>query len=533
MDRHRYHHAGHGTGLCGRSCCSEGLAAAYAANLRAGVSRRSLILGAGAAALSSWAIAGRTARGQTPATEPDKPRFAPADELLVQPVLTYGVPRRGEQTSWRGWGGLQTERDAQKEVRHITDELKRLVAETGLNIRLLPVVPVRSPEQAANVASGKHDVLLIYAAAGGCAILNRLVVKDKPVLFFLRHRSGPISLYYEVLHPVFLRRRTDRYADTGVDVQDVVVDEYDDLAWRLRALAALRRTLGTRIVALGGALGWGVGHELAPPIAREKWHFDIRTVSYDDLARRIKKIRQDRQAIAEAKKQAAACLADPGIELHTDRKFVENAFVLVRIFKDYLREHGARAFTIGGCMTTVIPLAETTACLPLSLLNDEGYLAFCESDFVVIPAGVLMHHITQRPVFLNDPTWPHHGVVTLAHCTAPRKMNGKRAEPMKLYTHFESDYGAAPKVQMARGQMVSNVIPDFACRKWLGVLGTVQDNPFYDICRSQIDVAIIGDAQRLLEQMHGFHWMTCYGDCLKEVGYAIKHLDIAWENVSA
>ena len=189
--------------------------------------------------------------------------------------------------------------------------------------------------------------------------------------------------------------------------------------------------------------------------------------------------------------------------------------------------------TIQHCMGTIMPISETTACLPLSLLNDNGYLAFCESDFVVIPSGILMHHITGLPVFLNDPTWPHHGVVTIAHCTAPRKLNGKTEEPVEIHTHFESDYGAAPKVEMAKGQITTNVVPDFECRKWVGALGTVEANPFHDICRSQTDIAIKGNWQKLLEEMRGFHWMTCYTDCMKETGYAIKHLGIDWVDCSA
>ncbi len=48
----------------------------------------------------------------------------------------------------------------------------------------------------------------------------------------------------------------------------------------------------------------------------------------------------------------------------------------------------------------------------MSLLNDQGYLAFCESDFVVIPSGILLNGIANVPVFLNDPTTPHGNVVT-------------------------------------------------------------------------------------------------------------------------
>jgi L-fucose isomerase-like protein len=179
-------------------------------------------------------------------------------------------------------------------------------------------------------------------------------------------------------------------------------------------------------------------------------------------------------------------------------------------------------------MSTIMPMAQTTACLVLSLLNDAGYMAFCESDFVVIPSGILLAGISGRPMFLNDPTYPHHGMITLAHCTAPRKLDGKDLDPVRILTHFESDYGAAPKVEMRKGQAVTNLVPDFDVKKWVGFLGEVVDNPFMAICRSQTDIAVKGDTQKLLEEMKGFHWMSCYGDWLRESGYALHKLGIEW-----
>jgi hypothetical protein len=163
------------------------------------------------------------------------------------------------------------------------------------------------------------------------------------------------------------------------------------------------------------------------------------------------------------------------------------------------------------------------------MLNDDGYLAFCESDFVVIPAGMLMASISGHPMFLNDPTYPHNGVITLAHCTAPRKLDGKTTEPARILTHFESDYGAAPKVEMRIGQKVTNIIPDFAGKRWVGFVGDITAHPFLPICRSQIDVKFTCDSQKLAERMPGFHWMTIYGDYLREAGYALKKIPIAFE----
>jgi len=222
----------------------------------------------------------------------------------------------------------------------------------------------------------------------------------------------------------------------------------------------------------------------------------------------------------------------PNTRLETQRQYVRNAFVLYAIFKDWLRQHQAAAFTINQCMGTVIPMSNTTACMALSWLNDEGYLAFCESDFVIIPCGILLHYVSGRPVFLHNSTFPHKATVTCAHCTSPRRMDGHRYEPARILTHYESDFGAAPKVEMPVGQVVSFIDPEYSTGRWVGIKGVVRDNPFFAICRSQQDVEILGDWKRLLREARDSHWMMAYGDWLREIDYAAWKIGVRWENVS-
>ncbi len=521
------------TGSTGGACCNAaGLRAFYERAARGMVSRRHVMAGLGTAAVGAWVLTSRRAKAEAGAAS-TPPTITPAKELIVQPILTYAIPKRAEQTSWRPWGGLMEPSDVDEEAKRITSELGELASNTGLAVKFLPVIPVDNRAKAEQAAKTVCDVMLIYASGGDGDVLEKLVVPDRPTIFFLRHRSGPVSLWYEIMHPRFLRKTTDEYKQPGVDVGDVVVDDRDDLTWRLRGLLGLRRTLGQKVVTIGGAAGWGVGGQIAPKIAKTVWKLELPDVSYETLRQRIGKIKDDTHAVTEAGRQAEEYLKDSGVELFTEKKYVANAFLLTRLFKELMTEQSATAITVNHCMGTIMPMSETTACLTLSLLNDEGYLAFCESDFVVIPSGILMHHITGTPVFLNDPTWPHHGVVTVAHCTAPRKMNGERLEPVKIHTHFESDYGAAPKVEMAEGQRITMAVPDFACQKWVGFTGRIEANPFHAICRAQMDVTIDGNWPKLVDEMRGFHWMMVYGDCAREIGYAIKHLGIKWLNVSA
>ncbi len=494
-----------------------------------GVSRRDFLFGLGAAGIGAWALSSSGARAEV--GNPSSGMVSIGVPLKIKPVLVYALSQRREATSWRPWGGLHTQEDVNNEVKRIEAELKKLASEAEFPTEVLPVALARNAAEAAPVRDTNCDVILVYAS-GGWDALETLAASKAANIMFVRHKSGPVYLWYEIAHPHFLRKATDEYKQPGMDVWDVVVDKYDEVLWRLRALYGLKNARGTKIVAIGDASGWGVGYELGPKTAREIWKLDIKPVTYADLKPIIEKIRADEKAVQEAERQATEYLAQDGISLNTDKKFVVNAFLLTRVFKDLMQKAGANAITVNSCMGTIMPMAQTTACLPLSLLNDEGLMAFCESDFVVIPSGILLRHISGKPMFFNDPTYIHDGITTNAHCTGPRRMNGKDFEPTKILTHFESDYGAAPKVEMRKGQVITNLIPDFACKKWVGCRAKVIDHPFYDICRCQIDIEIDGNWKKVLEDMRGFHWMTSYGDYLREVGYALKKLGIQWENAS-
>jgi hypothetical protein len=43
----------------------------------------------------------------------------------------------------------------------------------------------------------------------------------------------------------------------------------------------------------------------------------------------------------------------------------------------------------------------------------------------------------------------------MAHCTAPRRMSGVEPEPAEVMTHYESDEGAAIRVLMRKGQLMT------------------------------------------------------------------------------
>lgn len=470
--------------------------------------------------------------------DPERSLRTTGRALRVQPVLVHAVHSPQPKTSWRSWSEIVNEPAAAQEMRRIGGELQALVARADFPLEILPLAKVTTPEQAAKVQEGDFQVVLLYAASHA-GLFHACFAADprRDTVVFVRHKSGPTYYGYECLGVRHLQTPTPQWqagnsADNhgGVTLDDVVVDDYEDVLWRLRALYGLNNFVGHRVVALGGAGGkWDA---TAPDVARQRYQFEIVEVSYEDLTARLRAVAADTRLQQQCAAWTERYLSMPHTQLDTDRAFVQRAFSLYVVFRQWLRDHDTPTITINQCMGTILSASDTTACMPLSWLNDEGFLAFCESDFVVVPPGVLLHYISGKPVVMHNSTFPHKGMVTCAHCTAPRRMNGQRYEPVRIMTHYESDFGAAPKVEMPIGQQMCAISPEYATGRWVGIKAVVRDNPGFAICRTQQDVEIQGDWRRLISEARDSHWMMVYGDYLREVGYAARKIGLTWDDVS-
>ena len=462
--------------------------------------------------------------------------FQAAKPLRVQPVLVYHMYERRKDTTWREWGGLLSEADVDREVAKIDAELGRLSDQAEFKLEIAGVRRVNSDENLKKALATDCDLFLVYGAgAGGPGLysfkwIEALANSGKPNVMFLRHKSGPISLLYETVHPYFMRRGKDEFVEQNLTIDDIVVDDVSQVLWRLRAWRGLLDAKGAKIVAFGGPASGRLPHE-CPPSAKEIWGLDIITVEDAELQGRVSKAHQDPRVIKDAERQMEAYLKTGVVSVETKKDYLRNAFILTAAMIEVMEERGARAVTIKNCMCYG-EVAKTTPCMALSMINDTGRMAFCESDFSAIPAGILLGNISGKPVFFNDPTFPHDGVCTCAHCSCTRRLDGINLELVKILTHCESDYGAAPKVLFSKGQRITSIAPAFMGDKWVAFTGKITDHPNYHICRSQLDCTIDGDWKRLLREMRGFHWITGYGNYLNELGYAAGKLGIEWVNVS-
>jgi len=453
----------------------------------------------------------------------------PRKPLIVKPVFSWNHHQYHHQTSWRGWGEVQDPEAAAVELNRIKADIDGIKRRADYPVEFMEVTSISDVNQLQdNPDMAACDVILFYGAGHSIHGIQNF---GKDVIFFNRWRSGPFYLQHQIIHPRFMRSHTDALAQPGLDWSDVVTDEPLELDWRFRALCGLKNSLNQKIVCIGGPSAWAQPYGSVPEIAAKTWGYEYHSVGFDEIARLVREAMADDKTLARARRRADAYLRIPGTRLETTDDFFVRSFVLDDLFRLLMQEVGTNLITVNSCMVAIMPAAETTACLALSTLQDDRYHAWCESDFVVIPSGVLLGNITGKPSFFTNPSYPHRGLMTTAHCSAPRKMDGKTYYPTRIMTHQESEYGAAPYIEYPRGTEITCLIPAFSGQRWSGFKGSISNVPFRNICRTQFDLQFDFPNKLLIENMRGFHWMICFGDYRREVGYALRRVGIQWDNL--
>jgi hypothetical protein len=495
-----------------------------------GFSRRQFLQGAGSAGVVMGGLALGAAKGRAETAKPvtaEQP-FPQGAALRVKPILVFDVPTPKEKSSWRGYGGIHTLEAAREETGRIEKELAQLRQKAEFPIQFQPVEVLDSQAKLDQVAIDDTDLCILYAA-GTC---DRWPL-NVPAVMFVRQKSGPFYLGFEIAHWRFLRHSGDQVALQGFDTDDVVVDNCDELLWRLRALYGLNNARGTKMLTIGGLCAYSSeAQENGPRVAQELWGYDIVDVTDAEFTKRLNSARTDQRVVKLVEERTAALLNMPNVKLQTDRKFVFNSHMAMHVCRQLLQETGASNFGFSRCMGhDQITMLDTPACLVLSLANDEGYTAYCHTDLSHTMPGVLLRWIASRPTFVCNSHYPHDGLFFVAHCQAPRRMNGRDFEPATIMTHYESDYGAACKTHYTLGQEVTAVVPNLVCTKWQAFRGKIVGSPSYPACRSQMEILIDGDWKRLVQEMQGFHTQIVYGDYTRELGYALKKLggQIEWQ----
>lgn len=260
---------------------------------------------------------------------------------------------------------------------------------------------------------------------------------------------------------------------------------------------------GSRLGVIGKPSDWLIASQVDYQEVKDKFFIDMVDVPYEEFIDEInKKVLPDIKIYDELLEK-----------LNGDVDRLNNALYVYSGLKAIIKKYDLDGFTIR-CFD-LLKSHNVTACLALSLLNQENIVATCEGDVPCLLTMFIMQKISGFSSFQANPSTLDFDKkeMLFSHCTLPLNMCKK----FSLDTHFESNIGVGIKGELETGKVtITKLGPDL--KTTLSVLGTISANPSLEgYCRSQILVNF--DPRSMMQFAtlpFGNHVVISYGDYYRE-----------------
>jgi len=235
-----------------------------------------------------------------------------------------------------------------------------------------------------------------------------------------------------------------------------------------------------RIGLFGQPSDWLIASGVDRDYLRQHYGIEVVDIDLQRLINGIKTIPQaEADKIAQDIVKRAKAIREP-----SNNDILEAAKAYLAI-KEICKEEHLDALTIR-CFD-IVKACNTTSCLALALLNDEGIVAGCEGDMQTLMSMYLAKRLCGEAAFMANPSQLTDSSSMLAHCTIPLTM----CDETIIRTHFESGIGVA----------IQGLLPltDYTLFKWGGpqldryfvTEAKAIETPYSDhFCRTQITLDV-------------------------------------------
>lgn len=280
-------------------------------------------------------------------------------------------------------------------------------------------------------------------------------------------------------------------------------DGYRSLGLLSSMLDAHERLKGLRLGRIGKASDWLVGSMPEAGQVEKVWGPKAIDVSLDLLNTAIQEtLQEDADTFRDSFQIGARRICEPtGADLGMAARV---GVALRRV----VREQSLAACTVR-CFDLVKEL-QTTGCMALSSLLDEGIVAGCEGDLPAALTMVWMQALTGQISFMANPQDLDGKTNTLwlAHCTVARSM----VKGYALRSHFESSLGVGIQGELEPGPVTLARIGGTDLKELFLTDGELLNNGESELrCRTQIQVHLHGDVRGLLSKPLGNHLVLIRG----------------------
>ena len=314
------------------------------------------------------------------------------------------------------------------------------------------------------------DFKIIFIATGG---VERLVIQHferlpRPAILLADGMQNSLAAALEI--STWLRGRGMK--------SEILHGELPAIIQRVHILynnfRAQRSLFGKRIGVIGTPSSWLVASNVDYLLAKRRWG-----IEYIDIP--LERIYED----------------------------VNKAMRLYRAIKKVCEEEKLEALTLS-CFK-LIEQIDTTGCLALSLLNDDGIMAGCEGDLQSIFTLLAVKSLTGKDGFMANPSMINSRTneLILAHCT----IGLKQTERYIIRNHFETEKSIAIQGLLPTGDVTIIKCGGECLDEYYLSTGTLSENTNYiNMCRTQVRIRMNTPAEYFLKNPLGNHHILIHGN---------------------
>jgi L-fucose isomerase-like protein len=384
------------------------------------------------------------------------------------------------------------QKEAGKDIRNkICDVLKDV---QGLKVLGL-ITDTKSVE-----AEIKEDGCIIAVATGGTERLIKTLSDrtDKPILLWAHPSNNSLASSLEV----FSVLKNTRLFYSPIDSRSV-----KEIRSFIQVCEAINALESSKIGIVGGTSEW----ILTSPDEKEIKRFgpELIKIETEDLIGEMKEID------CEKAKSLSKKLKKQFGRVEVSENDILEAVRVYLAMKRLVSKHDLSAITIR-CFDLLNH--NCTACLGMSLCNDEGLVAGCEGDLQATLTMMVVSFLSGNVCWMANIARidKDKNTVTLAHCTIGTRMITDLSKAT-LLPHMESGKGVAVRGVLKKGRVTLVRLGGNLDRMLIARGETIRSDMQEQMCRTQVEVQLEGNVEDYLENALGNHQILAYGDLEQEL----------------
>jgi L-fucose isomerase-like protein len=245
---------------------------------------------------------------------------------------------------------------------------------------------------------------------------------------------------------------------------------------------------------LGKPSDWLIASSVHYGKVKEKWGIQLVDIPLEEVVSRVNRV------MSPELKQARQLFPAPARICGLSEKDLEESIKIYLALREIQKDYGLTALTVR-CFDLLETL-NSTGCLALAKLNDEGIPAGCEGDIPAMVTMMINQLITGQPGFMVNPSVIEGDNIIFAHCTVPMTL----VDSFVLKTHFESGRGVGIAGTFSPSPVTLTKIMGIDLQQHFVLQGRITSHlPSDRLCRTQVKIIPEQSPGYFLENALGNH----------------------------